>query len=284
MTISFYCGGINKTIPKRTISVEDIFYLIKSDYYKNQVLRIREFPNKADRKILKDKLDYVTFSGVFSKRGNENMISPSGFLCLDYDAVTNINTEFQNLKNNKYVHMIFKSPSGNGFKVVVKIPPTKDNEEFKRRYDAITKEFGASESLDPTSRDIARACFLSYDPDAYYNPNSEVFEGIESGVLPRKWGANNPKKSDININVVKMVLDYYDIPIKNGFIKCFDKEHDDKNPSMRAYDDGHFWCFTKCFKRQDLKDLIRIKEDVGLTLAGEMLDVFKKEAEKGGAE
>ncbi|MCH7515593.1 MAG: hypothetical protein IIB08_00435 [Bacteroidetes bacterium] len=31
--------------------------------------------------------------------------------------------------------------------------------------------------MNSPTKDVSRACFLSYDPNAYYNPDSEMFVG-----------------------------------------------------------------------------------------------------------
>src|SRR5690606_34557104 len=72
-----------------------------------------------------------------------------------------------------WVCAVFVSPSGTGYKVLVKIPYAYHNESFDQ-----LKSFFADKmslELDKGVRDIARACFLSWDPELYYNPTSCEF-------------------------------------------------------------------------------------------------------------
>jgi hypothetical protein len=73
--------------------------------------------------------------------------------------------------------MIFVSPSGKGLKCVIKIPPS-DKFTHKRRFKAF-EEYIDSDYFDPSSCNVSRVCFESYDPTAYINLDAEVFNLIE---------------------------------------------------------------------------------------------------------
>src|SRR5690606_18282969 len=117
-----------------------------------------------------------------------NLKKHSGLICVDLDPYKKQNNElvlsnprlleeFDLVKDEliqiDWVCAVFISPSGTGYKVVIKIPEKHHDEAFEQ-----LKKFFADEmslELDKGVRDIARACFLSWDPELYYNPSSVVF-------------------------------------------------------------------------------------------------------------
>ncbi len=166
-------GGILKTMPSKEITIKEALDIVSSDKYKSQIEQIRKVSDSKERGELKKKLDYFIFGGTFVKRGNKNLIESSGEALFDLDHVDDKIKE--KLMKDKYVNFVFRSPSGDGFKVGVKIPKVKDDAEYKRYWNGIKKHFDIEEN-DEATKDIARACFVSWDKELYYNEGSEVFE------------------------------------------------------------------------------------------------------------
>ena len=103
---------------------------IKDGASKDLVKKIRSEKNKDERKILKSKLPAICFSGTFSRRSDNALIKHSGIICLDFDEYKSnklMLEEKQRLCKDKYVLSVFVSPSGNGLKVLVKIPTIVEN-------------------------------------------------------------------------------------------------------------------------------------------------------------
>lgn len=172
MFFSFYENGIKNTIPSKTMEIEEFLKLLKQD--DNLIKQIRTKKEKKDRDLIKQKLSYVTFGGTFSTRGNKNLIEGSGLACFDIDGVEKLEELRNKLKNDKYVFCLFVSPSGNGLKVLVKIPKVKDNNEYKSYWLSIAEHFDLTDN-DEANKDIARACYLSYDEEPYLNQNSKIY-------------------------------------------------------------------------------------------------------------
>lgn len=152
---------------------------IKDGSSKELVKRIRQEKNKADRNEIKKQLPAICFSGTFNKRNDNAIIEHSGLICLDFDGYDKQKTLLQdkeNLSKNKYVFSVFISPSGNGLKVLVKIP--QDIENHINYFNSLMKHFN-SQYFDKTSRNISRVCYESYDPLIYVNENSSVWDTIE---------------------------------------------------------------------------------------------------------
>lgn len=118
---------------------------------------------------LKKQLPAYSFSGVFTARNDKSCIEHSGFICLDFDKTT----KKEILQNPQYIYAAFLSPTGNGVKVIVRIPP--DITSHGARFDAL-REYFNHVSFDPKTRDLSRLCFDSYDPGIYINEDAPVFE------------------------------------------------------------------------------------------------------------
>lgn len=169
---SLFQNGISNVTPNKEITLEDFFELIKEDT--PLFSKIRECTDKKERDKLKSKLSYVTFAGIFSKRNAESLIKSSGYACIDIDNVSDLEQIKGKLKQDKYTHSFFISPSGKGLKLIVRIPEVKNNEEYKQYWISIAQHYG-SKDTDEGTKDISRACYLSFDSEPYFNKDSEVY-------------------------------------------------------------------------------------------------------------
>jgi hypothetical protein len=152
---------------------------IRSGSSKDLIKRIRAEKNKQDRNDLKKLLPAICFSGIFNKRTDESLIQHSGLICLDFDGyqkTKDLSEDKERLSKNKYVYSVFISPSGNGLKVLVKIPPDPDN--HINYFNSLEKHFN-SPYFDKTSKNVSRVCYESYDALIYVNENSSVWDKIE---------------------------------------------------------------------------------------------------------
>jgi chorismate mutase len=146
---------------------------------KDLVKRIRNEKDKAQRQEMKKLLPAICFSGTFNKRADASLIEHSGLICLDFDGYAKqkeLLQDKENLSKNKYVYSVFISPSGNGLKVLVKIPA--DPENHASYFTSLEKHFN-SPYFDKTSKNLSRVCYESYDPLLYINENSSVWNVIE---------------------------------------------------------------------------------------------------------
>jgi hypothetical protein len=146
---------------------------------KDLVKKIRLEKRKPERQELKKALPAICFSGTFNKRTDASLLEHSGLICLDFDGYAKQKELLQDketLSKNKYVFSVFISPSGNGLKVLVKIPA--DAENHTHYFNSLEKYFN-SEYFDKTSKNISRVCYESYDPLIYVNDNSSLWDVIE---------------------------------------------------------------------------------------------------------
>lgn len=157
----------------------DIMYVlerIRSGSSKNLIKEIRGCNTQQEQYELKLKLPAICFSGTFQKRNDESLIEHSGLICLDFDKYrkrTDMYDDRDMFEKSKYVFSVFVSPSGNGLKVLVKIPA--DASKHKSYFNALAKFFNNSH-FDSTSKNVSRVCYESYDPSIYVNENSVVWD------------------------------------------------------------------------------------------------------------
>jgi len=159
--------------------IDVILTRIKEGASKDLVKEIRKENDKTRINQLKQELPAICFSGTFNKRNDSAIMEHSGFICLDFDGYKknkDLLEEKERISKDKHTYSVFISPSGNGLKVIVKIPQDIDN--HKNYFNSLESHF-SSEHFDKTSKNISRVCYESYDPLIYINTNSSVWSKIE---------------------------------------------------------------------------------------------------------
>ena len=175
------------TIFKNITEVDAPFYRdvsvaldrIKSGANKDTIKMIRSCKDKGERNEYKKLLPAICFSGQFNKRSDSSLILHSGIICLDFDDYEKKKDMLQDketLSKDKYVYSVFISPSGNGLKVLVKIPQDPDN--HVNYFNSLQKHFD-SNHFDKTCKNVSRVCYESYDPLIHINENSSVWDKID---------------------------------------------------------------------------------------------------------
>lgn len=174
---SFFDRGITNTTPQKDIDIALFLDMLKAN--STLINKIRSEKNKDSRQELKKRLSYVTFGGTFVKRANDKLKEGSGLACFDVDEIEDIESTREKIVSNKYTYCCFVSPSGNGLKFLVKIPVVGSDEEYKSYWQSIAKFYDLSGN-DIATKDVSRACYLSYDPKPYFNPDSLVYDKKDS--------------------------------------------------------------------------------------------------------
>lgn len=172
-TFSFFRAPIRNTVPDVAFSILDAYRYITEPIAKEQTEHLRAITLSDDAKRYKaDHFDYCTFSGLFRSRSALQLIRHSGLVCVDFDHVENVPALKQQLLDHEYFDTIlmFTSPSGYGVKWIVEV--NLQGWEHSRFFKSMNNCFKKSglPSVDASGSDVARACFLPYDPDAYIHP------------------------------------------------------------------------------------------------------------------
>ncbi|HEY5589734.1 MAG TPA: VapE domain-containing protein [Paludibacter sp.] len=170
-------------------TIEEIMNMIRNGDIAAAIQELRQL--LADGNITaynnaKKALLAFTPSAMFvGGRKMEYMVRYSYVIVLDLDKLTveMMITMKGIICGCKFTLACFVSPSGNGLKVLVRVDtePVEHLKTFlkvQQYYSLIT---GAV--IDPSGKDITRLCFLSWDPEAYFNPLATVFGAgiVENG-------------------------------------------------------------------------------------------------------
>lgn len=171
----------NFTASPKNITLDEFCLGVIAGYWKEQVLEVRKSTNKAEAK---KQLPGVTISGVFNGwRRTENLVEHSGFFCVDIDRKENeAVTDWDDLKREigKTAYFVACSASGYGLFAIYRYNPSMY--DIKEVFTFVQQYFYSTGIvIDPACSDITRLRFVSYDPEAIYNPDGGVFNDKQPG-------------------------------------------------------------------------------------------------------
>jgi hypothetical protein len=139
-------------------------------------------------------------------RLDESVTEHSGLFVLDFDDV-DPTLKIEQLKKDPYIYACWLAPSGKGVKALVKCPPSIEAHDLY--YTAFLDRYP---ELDPTSRNISRGTFESYDPDLYLNEKSLVWDKRMSAEEHKRKKEKEKNKRSVRVlaTAVSMVRASYD--------------------------------------------------------------------------
>ena len=219
MNISFFNFPISNTLPRCRVTVKQIYKYIISGRAKEKTQLLRSLVDGGVRRAYKaQNLDYVTFSGCFSVRKIDGLISHSGFMCFDIDHIDSeerLQEIKSNLINDELLHTVlcFRSPSGNGLKWVVEVPdrywlrvvssPTDDTDCSDSYYHDLTiRSLASQEVARRIDTDFTPSECLSFTDDrvqiidVIVGNHRMLYERIR-GYLFERYGIETDYTSDI---------------------------------------------------------------------------------------
>lgn len=183
---SFYRAPISNTVPHRTVGIEQIYNAIRGEYYRESTEQLRALCRRVEegsatrRDVQRFKarhFDYATFSGEFTRRGEEGLLRHSGLICFDFDHIGGWKggEGIGGVYGLRYVLsrdpsldtvLLFRSPGGDGLKWVVAVDLARAThaEWFDALSCYVARNYGVE--TDPSGRDVARSCYLPWDPEA----------------------------------------------------------------------------------------------------------------------
>lgn len=191
-----YCT--NRTITGSFQDIEKVVEFIRNPPPEHlelvQVARTLERKSEEYKAIKIYKLPAVTINFNFSGQiKGENLIESTGYLYIDVDNMTEQDLEI----NTTYVCAYWRSLSNTGLTIVVKVDGlTPDN--FKTTTQEIAKALDIP--FDKRAVSIDRLTVLSYDPNAYYNDNVDVFPVAE--MIPVELVQDNLAEKSTQYNTI----------------------------------------------------------------------------------
>jgi len=139
---------------------------------------IRLEPDKIKQAELKKNLTSFALSGKFSHRSSSGLISHSGLVCIsmefenEEELLLHRRAFLESKEKAKYTFALFKSTSNLGLKALIKIPA---EEKYHKLYFAALKESYNNPYMETDEPDVSALTFSSYDPDLYFNPDSDTW-------------------------------------------------------------------------------------------------------------
>lgn len=176
----------------QTVAVENVFKAIISPNstvatLQKRLQAIRMIDEQQYRK-LKTALPYLVCATFQPKlRRKENFLYTERFI-VDIDHLSAYNLDLPVLKNtlasDPRVELLFTSPSGDGLKALfVLSEKISDSGYYALFYKSFCIKLAAQYQLggavDTKTNDVARCCFVSFDPEAWYNPRPQLVEASE---------------------------------------------------------------------------------------------------------
>ncbi len=184
---SYFNGGIKNIYPKRHIDLPTLVRLIMNNPEKLKIEKVRELRRTGmDYSNPKSYLPYITPNCLVKirniKESDYNLIAPSSYIYFDIDDYPNS----QKLKDRfieeygNQASLICISCSGGGISIFFKVSNHLKNENdflIARQY--IIESILVNEKIDTNAGGIARAMFISSDPDLFYNYENELDIPVE---------------------------------------------------------------------------------------------------------
>ncbi|MEH6512955.1 MAG: BT4734/BF3469 family protein [Maribacter arcticus] len=174
--VSYYNNLFSTKEPDNEFDINQLIETIKYGYLKNIIENLRLQTDKQEKNKIKQALiPCVTLSGIFSERNSKGFLEHSGLIQIDIDDISSYNDVFNNICKDEFTYVAFRSPSGNGIKIIVKINPSIEThlEQFYALQRYYLENYAIE--IDPACKDISRCMLLSYDPKLYCNPFANVF-------------------------------------------------------------------------------------------------------------
>jgi hypothetical protein len=168
------------------------------------ITQLRSLPADADkrwRSQLKLRLPYFVCASFEDSIRRISNFKASNCLVLDFDGFCSEPYEMamicRRLVADSRVALLFVSPSGSGIKAVFRLATTcEDPAAYSKFHKAFSVSFAQAHQLagylDTCTSDVTRACFLSYDPSAYLNPDPTLLEFSAAEPAPLRMAPVRP--------------------------------------------------------------------------------------------
>ena len=174
--VTFFKGATG-TKPVKDVPWRDALERIRRGDYKTEIERLRNLPD-AEYKKQKKHLPSITFAGSFSKRKNDCLTEPTGFIIPDIDHIKDVDRTFSLLCRDPLFWFAFRSPGGDGIKVGIRAEGIASDADHKMLFAAVEGYFREvyAIDIDQACKDISRLTFVSHDPDLFVNPDPKLFD------------------------------------------------------------------------------------------------------------
>ena len=176
---SFYFSVFDEHAVDMTL--KEFVELLRGERWKAQVeeyQRLKASGRETEAKKLKRKLAALVIAGrCDGSHAETNLKQWSGDAMLDVDKCNGRVSEFlQVLKDTPWVKAAWRSVSYDGLKLVVRVE-AESVDEYRMAYALVAWHVAQLLAFpcDMSCKNPTRPCFASYDPEAFFRPDTEVF-------------------------------------------------------------------------------------------------------------
>lgn len=176
---SFYFSVFDEHAVDMTL--KEFVKLLRGERWKVQVeeyQRLKASGRETEAKKLKRKLTALVIAGrCDGSHAETNLKQWSGDAMLDVDKCNGRVSEFlQVLKDTPWVKAAWRSVSYDGLKLVVRVE-AESVDEYRMAYALVAWHVAQLLAFpcDMSCKNPTRPCFASYDPEAFFRPDTEVF-------------------------------------------------------------------------------------------------------------
>ena len=176
---SFYFSVFDEHAVDMTL--KEFVELLRGERWKVQVeeyQRLKASGRETEAKKLKRKLAALVIAGrCDGSHAETNLKQWSGDAMLDVDKCNGRVSEFlQVLKDTPWVKAAWRSVSYDGLKLVVRVE-AESVDEYRLAYALVAWHVAQLLAFpcDMSCKNPTRPCFASYDPEAFFRPDTEVF-------------------------------------------------------------------------------------------------------------
>lgn len=163
----WYSTCRQKTPEKDLTTLAELIEVVRGDEFKELVAAIRAEANEDERAEMKKRLPAVLISGAEAE--GRKVTKHSGLMQIDIDDIEGETPEaLRDLAEyDPHIAAAFVSPSGDGLKIIMAIPPSiaRHAQAFEAASNYIEKQYG--HKPDPVCKDLTRLCFVSHDLAAW---------------------------------------------------------------------------------------------------------------------
>lgn len=204
------------THPIGEINLKDLFREVRDGAHRAEIERLRAEQNEDQQAEIKKQLNAVTLSGLVTSGGRaqaaeQGRFTHSGFLQIDLDADDLQGQSPEDVRDvlaeDQHIVTAFISPSGDGVKAVMLVPPAATKEEhlatFLSAESYMLDNYGLK--MDTATKDPARLCFVSHDPEARWNREAVPLDTSRSykvkKTAPKETGAAKTSKTSPSLKL-----------------------------------------------------------------------------------
>lgn len=179
----------NNTEPLKKVTPEYLYNALRNPKPEFEArirqLRVVRQLNESQYAALKVQLPYfvcATFNPPLRKTDN---FAYTHYFVIDIDHIGSKGLILEDLKNriasDSRTMLCFVSPGEDGLKVIMKLKDKCYDAGvysifYKRFVSDFSSQYGLQQVIDAKTSDVARACFMSVDREAYFNPYCETIE------------------------------------------------------------------------------------------------------------